>query len=105
MGKYLITWALNKEIIPKDLDEYDKMMKMLSQQIKENFKSGITDWGLFSNNNGYVIFEGNMTGMMIGQRAFVPFIEFLDVQEVLNREEADLVHQESMNIKRAVKPP
>ena len=105
MGKYLMLWRMKKEAVPSDPEEYDKLINMLSLMVRQAMEEGVTDWGVFANNEGYAIFEGDFEDLMVGQRLIAPYVEYIDVQQVLNVEDADKVHRESMNVMKAMTPP
>jgi len=103
MGKYLILWSIKNEVIPSDPDEYNQMIDMLSMMVKQGHEMGLTDWGLFASNvDGYYIFEGDFSDLIIAHKLTMPYLDIMDVQQVLTKEEADKAQKEAMSMMKAM---
>jgi hypothetical protein len=86
MAKYLVLWRLSPTAPwPTDPDEAAKLNEMLFAQIDNYIKGGlIKEAGFFLKaKTGYLIAEGeSIDGFRAGQE-FSPFIEHVDVQEIV----------------------
>jgi hypothetical protein len=60
MGKYLLLWSLNQNLMPIDPKERASGWGMLMEMVKQDLSKGIQkDWGSFTGENrGYCIVEG-----------------------------------------------
>jgi len=90
MTKYLILWRLKAEELPDNPEEMEKVMGMLISSIAKDFADGnLLDWGLFLDGQfGYGIREMEANDL---QRWFIsvqPSVEVIDVQEVINFDDA-----------------
>ncbi len=59
MAKFLTLWEVDTTKVPDKLEEQIPLFTKLLNMVKEEFKSGVLDWGEFAGGDaGYSIFEG-----------------------------------------------
>lgn len=78
MGKYLLLWSLNKNLVPVDAKERASGWGMLLEMVKQDLNKGLAkDWGAFpGENRGYVIAEGDTLEIMKMTQQFAPYVNF-----------------------------
>jgi hypothetical protein len=90
MTKYLVLWRLKTEELPDDPDGMEKVMGMLMSNIAKDFEDGtLLDWGLFLDGQyGYGIREMEGSDLQKWLLSVNPLVEVVDIQEVINFDEA-----------------
>jgi hypothetical protein len=78
MGKYLLMWNLNQNLVPADPKERATGWGMLLDMVKQDFQKGVAkDWGSFpGENRGYCILEGNHLDVMKMTQQYSPYVGF-----------------------------
>ena len=78
MGKYLLIWSLNNDLVPTDPKERASGWGMLMKMVKQDLNTGIAkDWGSFPGENmGYCIVEGNHLDVMKMTQQYAPYVGF-----------------------------
>jgi hypothetical protein len=78
MGKYLLLWSLNLNLVPADPKERASGWGMLMEMVKQDLSKGIAkDWGTFpGENKGYCIFEGSTLDVMKMAQQYAPYVRF-----------------------------
>jgi len=78
MGKYLLLWSLNNDLVPADPKERASGWGMLMEMVKQDLKKGLVkDWGSFpGENRGYCILEGNHLDVMKMTQQYSPYVGF-----------------------------
>ena len=78
MGKYLLLWSLNNDLVPADPKERASGWGMLMEMVKQDLKKGLAkDWGSFpGENRGYCILEGNHLDVMKMTQQYSPYVGF-----------------------------
>jgi hypothetical protein len=78
MGKYLLLWSLNQNLIPVDPKERASGWAMLMEMAKQDLNKGIAkDWGSFpGENRGYSIVEGSVLDVMKMAQQYAPYVKF-----------------------------
>ncbi len=78
MGKYLILWDLDWDLIPQDLKERAAAWKVFLDFINEDMDKGMTkDWGTFvGNTSGYTVNEGTEVEVMNMLQRYIPWVHF-----------------------------
>ena len=102
MGRFLVQWRLNTAILPyDDPAEYEKLMTLLSTIVKNNLKTGtLEEWGLFLDSEyGYSIHETDSESLMKNFIVFEPYIQILEVHEVLTVDNAMKALKDGLRIK------
>ena len=88
MGKTLIKWQLNTQLIPVDPKErFGAWMKMM-EMVKANLESGmITNWGIYSDaSGGYAFSKLSQPDLYTMVLKWSPYVMF-DAKPVLGVEE------------------
>ena len=102
MGRYLVQWRLNTDILPYDDPEgYEKLMALLSSIVENNLKTGtLEEWGMFIDSEyGYSIHESDSETLMKNFIVFEPYIQILEVREALPVDKAMKSMREALKIK------
>ena len=78
MGKYLLLWSLDLNLIPADPKERASGWGMLMEMVKQDLSEGISkDWGAFpGENKGYCISEGSNLDVMKMTQRYAPYVRF-----------------------------
>ena len=78
MGKYLLLWSLNLDLIPADPKERASGWAMLMEMVKQDLSKGLAkDWGAFpGENKGYCILEGSILDVMKMSQQYAPYVRF-----------------------------
>ncbi len=78
MGKYLLLWSLNSNLIPADPKERAAGWGKLLEMVKQDFKVGLAkDWGSFPGEDmGYCILEGSNLDVMKMTQQYAPYVGF-----------------------------
>ena len=78
MGKYLLLWKLNQNLVPADPKERAAGWGMLMEMVRKDVSRGITkDWGLFpGENRGYSVVEGTQLDVMKMTQQYAPYVGF-----------------------------
>ena len=88
MGRYLLYWKLNQNLVPADPKERAQGWGMLMEMVKQDVAKGLTkDWGAFpGENRGYSILEGNPLDVMKMTQQYAPYVGF-EVHPVASMDE------------------
>lgn len=77
MTKFLILWKDDMDRIPEDTGEQLALYARLVDFVKEDFKSGMLDWGEFVGGHaGYAIAEGTEQEIAMGLTKYMPYLKF-----------------------------
>lgn len=77
MGKFLILWKLDKTMMPESPEEQIGLLSRLMAMVKDDFKSGMVDWGQFvGGNKGYSIAEGTEQELALDLMKYTPYVNF-----------------------------
>ena len=78
MGKYLMLWSLNQNLIPIDPKERASGWGMLMEMVKQDLSKGIQkDWGSFAGENrGFCIVEGGILDVLKMTQQYAPYVRF-----------------------------
>lgn len=78
MAKYLMTWKLNRSLIPVDPHQRGQGFAALMEFVQHDIEVGLTkDWGCFVGEaNGYCVVEGSEVDISKMVQQYSPFCEF-----------------------------
>ncbi|MCX9012861.1 MAG: hypothetical protein OIN66_17305 [Candidatus Methanoperedens sp.] len=77
MTKFLILWKDDMSRIPEDIEEQMALYARLVNLVKEDFKSGMLDWGEFVGGHaGYAIVEGTEQEIAMALTKYMPYLKF-----------------------------
>lgn len=78
MGKYLMLWELNRNLIPIDVKERVQGYTMLMAMVEQDIEKGITkDWGCFvGEGNGYCVVDGSEVVISRMVQQYSPYCKF-----------------------------
>lgn len=78
MGKYLLLWRLNENLMPIDPKERASGWGMLMEMVKKDISKGIQkDWGSFAGENrGYCVLEGGVSDVLKMTQQYIPYVKF-----------------------------
>lgn len=77
MTKFLILWKDDMSRIPEDIEEQMALYARLVNLVKEDFKSGMLDWGEFVGGHaGYAIAEGIEQEIALALTKYMPYLKF-----------------------------
>ena len=78
MGKYLMLWDMNRNLIPIDPHERGQGYAALMEFVQQDIEVGLTkDWGCYvGQGNGYAIVEGTEVEISKMVQRYSPYCEF-----------------------------
>lgn len=78
MQKYLMTWKLNRALIPVNPQERGEGFAMLMEFVRRDMEMGLTkDWGSFvGESGGYCVVEGSEVEVSKMVQQYSPYCEF-----------------------------
>jgi hypothetical protein len=79
MGKYLMLWEMNRNLIPLTAKERGQGYMMLMAMVQEDIKKGLSkDWGCFvGEGNGYCVVEGSEVDICKMVQQYSPYCRFI----------------------------
>ena len=77
MAKFLVMWKLDTKMMPESPEEQIGVFSRLMAMVKDDFKSGMVDWGEFVGGNaGYSIAEGTEQELALDLMKYTPYVKF-----------------------------
>lgn len=77
MTKFFVLWEVDRSSLPATPKEKIGIIMSLCNKVKEDVKSGLlADWGSFSNNSGYFIFNGTDEDVCLYLIKYTTFLKF-----------------------------